>query len=205
MRTLTKHLLAALAGLTFMASCSRPVAYFQPSARENFKSTPAATVAVATPSETEALQPAVESVSAQPAESATQVAQVKEAVNQVEAYVRNDNKLASNKKLTKRMARLNEVLTEASSKAIVATNSATSTKKLSLVERTFLKKIDKKIKKHVAPSETKVMNSNVRLGLIIGLIGLVLWLLGGGSVLSLIGLIGFVVGLVLVLIGVINS
>ncbi|GAB3703962.1 hypothetical protein GCM10027592_34700 [Spirosoma flavus] len=188
-----------------MASCSRPVAYFQPSARENFKSTPAATVAVATPSETEALQPAVESVSAQPAESATQVAQVKEAVNQVEAYVRNDNKLASNKKLTKRMARLNEVLTEASSKAIVATNSATSTKKLSLVERTFLKKIDKKIKKHVAPSETKVMNSNVRLGLIIGLIGLVLWLLGGGSVLSLIGLIGFVVGLVLVLIGVINS
>ncbi|MBD2699339.1 hypothetical protein IC229_01735 [Spirosoma sp. BT702] len=205
MRTLTKHLLAALAGITFMASCSRPVAYFQPSARENFKSVPATTVAVAAPSENEVVQPATENVSAQPAESATQVTQVKQAVDQVEAYVRNDNQLASNKKLTKRMARLNEMVAAASDKATVSTNAVSTTKKLSLTERIMLKKIDKKIQKHVAPEKTKAMNSNVRIGLIVGIIGLLLWLLGAGSVLSLIGLIGFVVGLVLILLGVING
>ncbi|WP_460945392.1 hypothetical protein [Spirosoma daeguense] len=212
MRSLTSRFIVALAGIAFMASCSRPVAYFQPTARENFKSTPA-TVAVATPAESvqsvaeplpaaSVAAPVTETVSTTPVE---QVAQVKQAVSQVEAYVRNDNKLASSKKLTKRMERLNEVMTTASDKASVSTNAATSTKKLSLMERTMLKKIDKKIKSHVAPEKTKVMNSNVRLGLIIGLIGLLLWLLGGGSVLGLIGLIGFVVGLVLILLGVINT
>ena len=135
---------------------------------------------------------------------AEQLAQAKEAVSQVEAYVRNDSKLASNKKLAKRMARLNEMMTTATEKAAVSTTTA-STKKMTFMERTMLKKLDKKIKNHVAPEKTNVMDRNVRLGLIIGLIGLLLWLLGGASVLAVIGLIMFVVGLVLVLIGVING
>jgi DNA anti-recombination protein RmuC len=210
MSTLPKHLFAALVSTTLLASCSRPVAYFQPSAREHFTSAQPVAVAVTTPAEaTPATEPAQSAgiAAAMPEQAAPtnqQLAQTKQAVDQIEAYVRNDSKLASNKKLAKRMSRLNEMLTTTRTEATVTTNAA-SAKKMSLMERMVLKKMDKKIKNHVAPDETKAMNSNVRLGLIIGLIGLILWLLGGGSVLALIGLIGFIVGLVLILLGVING
>jgi len=208
MSTFSKNLFTALIGAAILSSCSRPVAYFQPTARENFKSAQPQAVAAVTPV-------AEESVAAQSAEVATitpataapveqQLAQTKQAVSQVEAYVRNDNKLASNKKLAKRMTRLNEMLATTSAKTEVATNLA-STKKMSLMERTMLKKIDKKIKNHVAPDQTKAMSSNVRLGVIIGIVGLLLLLLGGGSVLGVIGAIGLIVGLVLILLGVINN
>ena len=209
MSTFSKNLFTALIGAAILSSCSRPVAYFQPTARENFKSAQPQSVAVATPVADE------QSVAAQPAEAAfvtpvaaapveQQLAQTKQAVSQVEAYVRNDSKLASNKKLAKRMTRLNDMLATTSVKAEVSTNVA-STKKMSLMERTMLKKIDKKIKNHVAPDQTKAMNSNVRLGVIIGIIGLLLLLLGGGSVLGVLGAIGLIVGLVLILLGVINN
>ena len=102
------------------------------------------------------------------------------------------------------MVRLNELMATASDKA-VSSAPVTSAKKMTFLERTMLKKMDKKIKNHVAPDQTKVMNSNVRLGLIIGIIGLILLLLGGSSVLSIIGAIGLIVGLVLILLGVING
>ena len=91
-----------------------------------------------------------------------------------------------------------------SDKAVTSANVG-SVKKTTFMERALLKKMDKKIKNHVAPEKTQEMNSNVRLGVIIGIIGLLLLILGGGSVLGVIGLIGFVVGLVLVLLGVING
>ncbi|GAB3792004.1 hypothetical protein GCM10028819_01460 [Spirosoma humi] len=208
MSTFSKNLFTALIGAAILSSCSRPVAYFQPTARENFKSAQPQAVAAVTPvaEESVAAQPA-EVVSVTPATAAPaeqQLAQTKQAVSQVEAYVRNDNKLASNKKLAKRMVRLNEMLATTSAKAEIATNAA-STKKMSLMERAMLKKIDKKIKNHVAPDQTKAMSSNVRLGVIIGIIGLLLLLLGGGSVLGVIGAIGLIVGLVLILLGVINN
>lgn len=197
MRTPTKHLFAALIGTAFLASCSRPVAYFQPTAREQFKTVQPAVVAV------ETVAPQTPEVT-QPAAPAEQLAQTKQAVSQVEAYVRNDSKLASSKKLVKRMAKVNDLLAAASNKAAVSTK-ATSAKKMTFMERTMLKKLDKKIKNHVAPDATKAMNSNVRLGLIVGLVGLILLLLGGGSVLGVIGVIGFIAGLVLILIGIINA
>lgn len=208
MSTFSKNLFTALIGAAILSSCSRPVAYFQPTARENFKSAPSQSVVVAAPVAAE------QAVTAQPVEvalatpvtaaPAEQLAQTKQAVSQVEAYVRNDSKLASNKKLAKRMTRLNEMLATTSVKAEASTNVA-STKKMSLMERTMLKKIDKKIKNHVAPDQTKAMSSNVRLGVIIGIIGLLLLLLGGGSVLGVLGAIGLIVGLVLILLGVINN
>lgn len=205
MNQLSKHLFTAFVGAAILSSCSRPVAYFQPSARESFKTVQPQTVATVTP--VEAAQPAVEAevataVVATPVDQ--QIAQTKQAVDQVEAYVRNDSKLASNKKLAKRMVRLNEMLATTSNKAAVSANAA-STKKMSFMERTMLKKIDKKIKNHVAPDQTNAMNSNVRLGIIIGIVGLLLLILGGGTALGVIGAVGLIVGLVLILLGVINS
>lgn len=202
MRTLSKHLFVALLGTALISSCSRPVAYFQPTAREQFKTAQPEAVATTTPIETS--QPAIVETPAPVAAPAEQLAQTKQAISQVEAYVRNDSKLSSNKKLTKRMARLNDLLTNTSNKATVTTN-LTSAKKSTLMERMMLKKIDKKIKNHVAPDQTKVMDSNIRLGIIIGIIGLLLLLLANGGVLAVLGAIGLIVGLVLILLGVINA
>jgi hypothetical protein len=202
MRTLTKHLFAALLGTALISSCSRPVAYFQPTAREQFVVNKPEKAVIAAPADV-----VVETVvvsNETPAVATEQVAQAKQAVSQIEAYVRNDSKLAASKTLNKRMARLNKLLTTATDKATVSTKAA-STRKMTLMERTMLKKMDKKIKNHVSPDKTDAMNSNVRLGIIVGGIGLILLILGGSSVLSVIGLIGFIVGLVLILLGVING
>lgn len=201
MRTLTNHLFAALLGTALLASCSRPVAYFQPTAREHFAANKPEKAAVAAP--VEAVETGVVSTEV-PAVATEQVAQVKWAVSQVEAYVRNDSKLAASKTLNKRMARLNKLLTTATDKATVSTTAA-STRKMTFMERTMLKKMDKKIKSHVAPDKTDAMNSNIRLGLIVGIVGLLLLVLGGGSILGIIGLVGFVAGLVLILLGIINN
>lgn len=205
MRVVSKHLFVALLGTALISSCSRPVAYFQPTQREHFASTETPAVVV-TPVETVDATAAVETPSKDIVTPVEQLAQTKQAVNQVEAYVRNDSKLASNKTLTKRMTRLNELLTKVSAKATAApTANAASTQKTTLMQRMMLKKMDKRIKNHVAPDQTKVMNSNVRLGLIIGLIGLLVWILGGGTVLGVIGLIAFIVGIVLIILGVANT
>ncbi len=210
MSTFSKHIFAVLLGTVILSSCSRPVAYFQPGARENFKSTQPVTVAAATPVEsvqaTETAQP-VDVATTSPVVSTPvdqQLAQTKQAINEVDAYVRNDNKLASSKKLARRMVRLNELLATTSAEAAVSTN-AVSVRKMSLMERTMLKKIDKNIKNHIAPDKTQAISSNVRLGIIIGIVGLLLLILGGGGVLAVIGSVGLIVGLVLILLGVINN
>ncbi|NEU66354.1 hypothetical protein [Spirosoma agri] len=203
MNTISKHLFVALIGASILSSCSRPVAYFQPSQREHFTSPKTETVA-ATPSVATA-EVAVAPVSeAAPvtAPAAEQIVQTKQAMSQIEAYVRNDSKLASNKKLTTRIARVNELLANASEKAAVSTN-ATTAKKMTMMERAMLKKMDKKIKNHVAPEEAKVLNRNTRNGIIIGAIGLILSLIFGG-VIGVIGLVLLVVGIVLILLGILE-
>jgi hypothetical protein len=202
MRTLTKPLFTALLGTALLASCSRPVAYFQPTVREQFVVNEPEKATVAAP--TEVVVKPVAVLAETPAVVTTQVEQIKQAVSKVEAYVRNDSKLAASKTLNKRMARLNKLLTTVTDKATVSTK-ATATRKMTFMERTMLRKMDKKIKNHVAPEETQAMNSNVRLGIIVGGIGLLLLILGGSSVLGVLGLIGFIIGLVLILLGVING
>lgn len=197
MRTFTKHFFVALLGTAFLASCSRPVAYFQPTARQQFKPVKTEAIAV-TPAE--ATKPAVvEALNPQAAvvaQAATteQIAQAKQAVSQVEAYVRNDNQLASNKKLTKRLARVKELLSNTN--ANTASVKAPATKKSSLMHRVMLKQLDKKIKNHLSP-ERAMAKSLLTIGLIVGVIGLLLIIL---NVASPLGIIALVVGLALVLV-----
>ena len=66
------------------------------------------------------------------------------------------------------------------------------------------KKIDKQIKKHMAPDEAKVMDRATRAGIIIGIVGLLLSLLFGG-VLGLLGLLMLIGGIVLILVGVLRT
>lgn len=201
----SRNLAVALMGAAILSSCSRPVAYFQRTQPERFT---AKTETVAAPAVTNevaavATTPAVDVAPVAPvaAEKAEKVAQAKEVMNQVDAYVRNDSKLASNKTLTKRIAHAKQMLASAETNTALNTTAA-STKKMSLMEKMVMKKLDKQIKKHVAPEEAKALNRNVRNGIILGAIGLILSLFGG--VIGIIGLILLVVGVVLILLGVLE-
>jgi len=206
MSAFSKHLFAALIGASILSSCSRQVAYFQPTQREHFTATKpqpvaSATAEVAVSESSVTPAPATETVAVQAAAPTEQVAQAKQAMSQLEAYVRNDSKLASNKKLAKRMEKVNDLLASANEKTV--STKATSAHKLTLVEKAMLKKMDKKIKNHVAPDEAKYLNKNTKNGIIIGAIGLILSLIFGG-VIGVIGLVLLVVGIVLILLGILE-
>jgi hydrogenase maturation factor HypF (carbamoyltransferase family) len=119
-------------------------------------------------------------------------------MNQIEAYVRNDNKLATDKKLNKRMERVKDMLATATTKASTAPVTSTSTKKASLLERMATKKIDKQIKNKLSPERT-MAKSLLTIGIIVAVAGLILLLIGGTG-LGALGGIALIVGLVLVLI-----
>ena len=179
MKTLTRNAFFAFAAAAMMTACSRPYATVQRTQTERFyseaKAAPAAQpktteeVAVATP---------VEAPAAVDAPTAAQVEATKQVVDQIEAYAANNKELASNKKLEKRMARVKQLLNEATTAK--ASNTLQTTKKATLMERMMTKKIDKQIKKHMAPDEAKVMDRATRAGIIIGIVGLLLSLLFGG-------------------------
>ncbi|QKZ14429.1 hypothetical protein [Spirosoma sp. KUDC1026] len=208
MQTFSKHAYAALLGLVVMASCSRPVAYFQRGPVEHYKTT--TTVAAATPVvetapeavvvETPAV--AVAAPASSPsgmtvAEAEAQLAQAKTTMNEVEAYVRNDNKLASNKKLTKRMERVKTMLNSVSAQKLAT---AASTKKASLMEKMVAKRLDKQVKNKLAPEHPAkpMAKSMLTIGIIVGVAGLLLLLIGNGAGV-VIGGIALVVGIVLIL------
>ena len=115
-------------------------------------------------------------------------------MTQIEAYVRNDNKLAADKKLNKRMDRVKEMLATATAKASVAPNATASTKKMNLLERMATKRIDKQIKHKLSPERT-MAKSALTVGLIIAVAGLILILVNATG----IGVIALIVGLALVL------
>ena len=204
MNIFSKSLLTACVGVAVLSSCSRPVAYFQKSQRETFKSPPTETVAVVAP--VEASQPEVQPVVVTPEalvaapNPVEQVAQAKAAMKQLDAYVKNDSKLAGNKKLAKRMARATELLAEAEANptAVAAPHKTT------FMERMVLKKMDKKIKAKMAPEDAKgLLDNKIRTGAIVGVIGLLLAIIFGGFV-GVIGVLLLAAGIVLIVWGVLE-
>ncbi|MBC3784064.1 hypothetical protein [Spirosoma utsteinense] len=204
--TFTKHIYAALMGVAVLSSCSRPVAYFQrgPVQHYNTPATEAVAVAVtpaevAQPAEAVAVAPvAVETAAVAVAAPAPkeQIAQAKATMSQVEAYVRNDSKLATDKKLNKRMDRVKNMLASAEAKTALAQNTTTTTKKANLLERMATKKIDKQIKHKLSPERT-MAKSLLTIGLIVGIAGLLLIILNAAAPL---GVIALIVGLALILV-----
>jgi len=197
--TFTKHLFATLMGVAVLSSCSRPVAYFQRGPVEHYNTPKTEAVAVVTPVEVaQPVEVTVAPVAVAAPAPAQQVAVANAAVTQIEAYVRNDDKLATDKKLNKRMDRVKTMLASATAKASVAPNAVTSTRKATLLERMAVKKIDKQIKNKLSPERT-MAKSLLTIGLIVGVIGLVLLLVGTGG-LATLGYVALIVGLVLVLV-----
>ena len=193
MRSLSKHLFATLVGTTILASCSRPVAYFQPSAREHF--TAVSTQPVVTPEAT------VSEVI--PTTLPVQVTQATEALAQMDAMVSNDTKLVTDKTVQKRLNRVRTLLASASAKATVAPTDASTPQKMNVVERLMLKKMNKKISKQLAPAnpDRAMTNSGtLAAGAVLVIVGLLLLILTSGTA-ATVGLVAVLVGAVILLIG----
>ncbi|GAB3792000.1 hypothetical protein GCM10028819_01450 [Spirosoma humi] len=202
MTMFSKHIAAALLGVAVLSSCSRPVAYFQPSAREHYATAPAKAEPVA---QTEIAAPAVAQTPA-PASVATpseQVAQTTTALAQVDAMVRNDSKLSADKTVQKRLNKVRTLLAANSAKAALAPTEANAPKKMNLVERMMLKKMNKKISKQLAPAnpeKTMVNSGTLAAGAVLVIIGLLLLILTSGTA-ATVGLVAVLVGAVILLVG----
>lgn len=188
--TVSQHLCTALLGVALLSSCSRPVAYFQkgPAQPAAVHNTPAVALPVPVQTATAPIEP---------------FTQVNATIHQVEALVRNDSKLLTNKKLSARMDRVKHLL--ASTHGTLVPTANTAPRKMNIVERLMLKKMNKKIGQRLAPNHPeKAMVAN-RIQLIGGIIlligGLVLLIAGTGTaafiglIIALIGALGLILGL----------
>lgn len=210
MRTISKLAVYSLLTSVLFSACSRPYATYQKMPVERFGSRQDVPATVSAPQpveektiasiETPAVAPSEETAPLTTAAALTTVEQKLQ-----EAVASQDNKLVGNKKLEKRMARVQKLLAEAkTAPATEQTTASASSRKLNLAERMMMKKIDKKIKKSMAPDEVKQMSQRLKIGIVVGVIGLILAIIGI-PVLSLIGVIMLVVGLVLILLEVLAN
>jgi hypothetical protein len=208
MKQILNTLSVALAGAALFSACSRPTAYFQSSKTERFdaaQSTKAegrmasSEIAANVPM-TDAAAPTDVPVvvSAETAYSPVVEPQAKQAS---EALASLKATYATNKRLTKRIERAEQILAEASSQPVAQ---PATIGKAGLAQRLMLTSLNKKMEKHLAPKDTYATSNYVRIGGIVALVGLLLLLIGNG-VGATIGLIALIVGLVMVLLGVINQ
>jgi len=200
MKISTPQLLAGLFMATLFTACSRPVAHFQPTPREHFAAVTPVPVASSTVS-TETPAPSVSVETNQM--SVAPATRVNEALDQMDALVRNDSKLASNKTVQKRLNRIRTLVEATSTKSTLAFSASNSTKKAGLMERIVLKKMNKKISKQLAPQnpEKTMANSGIlATGAVLVIIGLLLLLLTSGTG-ATVGLIVLLAGAVVLLVG----
>lgn len=212
MVSFTKHLLLALVGTALLSSCSRQYAVMQRTPSVNYHSPVAASVAPV----------AIKPVANQPVEVALAGLQESEMISAPavavasavtiqtvrkqldETVAANSRALTGNRAVTKHVARVQQLLASAEQQAtLTPTTAAAPAKKMSFAERLMFKKINARINKQMAPEKTNALDRTTRIGLIVGLIGLVLLLVATGT-LSTIGLVALVVGLVLVVVGLVN-
>ena len=200
MKRYVQGLVASLLMGALFTACSRPVAYFQPTPREHssYVSKPATVAANQLP--------ALELVSASgTAPIVTPVAQATQALDKVDALVRNDQKLASDKTVQKRLNRIRTMLVNATNKADLSSTAGTDSKKMNVMQRLMVKKMNRTISKQLAPANPEkamAVKGILALGAVILIAGILLLLLTTGTG-ATIGVIGVIAGLALLLIGLI--
>lgn len=175
-----------------LGACSRPVAYFQPEHRVHY----AAPIAVEQPT-------APVELSVAPVTELNSSANT--TIDQLDAYVRNDTKLAANKQLSKRVDRLKKLLPQSTTHETIAATAPAH--KANVFERLIMKKLNKKISKHLSPNNPKKPMANGGLlagGAVLLLGGILLMILSSGTA-ATIGLIAAIIGLLALIFGLLAS
>ena len=200
MKTSTKHVLFALSFTALLGSCSRPTATFQPSHAQRFYSPQPTATAVKNDEAIAEATPVVvatpETVAAPAPVAVATKADIETMLVKTEAVASAKATAGESRKLARRIAQVREVLAKAPA---TTSTTNTATKKNSLAQRMLLKHMDNKMKNQLAPDQPQA-KSMLTIGLIVGLIGLLLLLIGTGTVATL-GFVALIVGIVLVILG----
>ncbi len=200
MKAFSLPVLAALSLATVLSSCNRQQALFQRTVAVSY-----ATPAPVTPVATEQAVVTAETTPATPADvttPATQAIQAKAALAQMDALVSANPSLAENKRVEKRMSKVRTMLTSMST-ASAAPAATAAPKKMNLVQRMMLKKMDRKISKQLAPANPEkamISTGTLALGAVLVIVGLLLILLTTGAG-ATIGIIALLAGAVVLLLG----
>lgn len=182
--------MVALFGILLLSSCHRPNAYFQPAAAYRADPPASAPLKMATADDKAPTE---------------QLAQANATLAQVDAYVRNDQQLATNERLTHHLNRARNIL--ASPHKIPepnATNVAGPSARNTLMGRLLVTKINRQLGKRLAPNhpeKTMLAHRGQLIGGLVLLIGGLILLIAGtgtvafiGLILSLIGALGVILG-----------
>lgn len=204
MKIYVQSLVASLLMVTLFTACSRPTAYFQPTAREHFSSTTKTSSAAHLANQANALEVASAEAATTTNAPAIQVTQV---MDKVEASVRNDQKLVADKTVQKRLNRVRTMLVAAASKGSLKTTTAAASQKMNLMQRMMVKKLNRTISKQLAPANPEkamAIKGILALGAVILIAGIIILLVSSsGTTAATIGIIGIIGGLALLLIGLI--
>ncbi|CCH52243.1 hypothetical protein BN8_01228 [Fibrisoma limi BUZ 3] len=198
MKISTQRYLLVLMSASFFMACSRPYATFQRADREYFTTAKAVETPVSTTTPEAPVSLDVPSTSVQPA-STPGIQAVQQQLN--DAVAKNDNKLVESRKVQKRLAKVQQLLTAAGqNQSAVASTKATNTRKITLVERLMTKKLDKQIHKKLAPKKATANTTILATGAVVVIIGLLLILLTAGTA-NTIGVIALLAGAIILLVG----
>jgi len=120
----------------------------------------------------------------------------------MDALVSANPSLAENKRVEKRISKVRTMLTNMST-ASAAPAATAAPKKMNLVQRMMLKKMDRKISKQLAPANPEkamISTGTLALGAVLVIVGLLLILLTTGAG-ATIGIIALLAGAVVLLLG----
>jgi hypothetical protein len=201
MKAFSLPVLAALSFATLLTSCNRQQALFQRTPVVSY-ATPISAAAPVTVAEQPAVVAPTTTTEANVTAPAAQAVQAKAALAQLDALVSANPSLVDNKRVDKRMSKVRTMLTSMST-ANTAPSATAAPKKMNLVQRMMLKKMDRKISKQLAPANPEkamISTGTLALGAVLVIVGLLLILLTSGAGMT-IGIIALLAGAVVLLLG----
>ena len=204
MKIYVQGLVASLLMVALFTACSRPTAYFQPTTREHFSR-------AAKPASATHMTSQITGLEVVPAGDAaptnTLAIQATEALDNVDALVRNDQKLVADKTVQKRLSRVRTMLATAAGKGNLTSTTGTTSEKANLMQRLMVKKLNRTISNQLAPANPEkamAIKGILALGAVVLLAGIIILLISAaGTTGATIGVIGIIGGLILLLIGLI--
>ncbi len=176
--SLPSLLIAFVLGVFLLSSCSRPYATYQTTSTV----WPVTAVTLPVPAAAPMLAPITTVAETTPLEPA---------LDRLDALVKNDNALANNKRLEKRLAHVRTLL------AARPTAPTDAAQKMTVTQKLVMRKLNHRVHQQLTPTAMPSNQQAFRIGLVVGVVGLLLLLIGN-SFIAALGGIALLVGIVLV-------
>lgn len=175
--SLTSLLIAFVPGVFLLSSCSRPYATYPTTSTVR----PVTAVTLPVPNAAPMLAPV----------TVAETTPLEPALDRLDALVKNDNALANNKRLVNRLVHVQTLL------AARPTAPLATARKMTVAQKLVMRKLNHRVHQQLTPTAMPSNQQAFRIGLVVGVVGLLLVLIGN-SFIAALGGIALLVGIVLV-------